>query len=77
MFVNADRDVALDALDDWPAGREFTLYINMDAPGSVSLYPDGGRGGMVAAAVVLAPALVIVIGFIVFLIRRRRKAVST
>jgi hypothetical protein len=37
VFVDADRDVALDALDDWPAGREFTLYVNMDAPESVSL----------------------------------------
>ena len=77
VLVDADRDVVLDALDDWPSGREFTLYVNMDAPESVSLYPDGGRSGAVAAAVILTPALIVMIGFIVLLIRRRREAVST
>tara|TARA_R110001606_G_scaffold111044_5_gene237398 strand:+ start:1260 stop:1721 length:462 start_codon:yes stop_codon:yes gene_type:complete len=74
VFIHSDRTIADDALNDWPAGRTFTLYVNRDAPGSTSLVADGGREALVVASVALTPAFVSIIAFILFLMRRRRGA---
>ncbi|AHB50359.1 hypothetical protein W911_14695 [Hyphomicrobium nitrativorans NL23] len=60
------------ALEKWPAGRTFPLYVEASNPENVSLYPDGGRSGATAAAVLLTPLLVGLVAFVRFLVRRVR-----
>ena len=73
VFTNTDREVSVAELENWPQGRELTLYVNTASPTATSLYPDGGQEGAVVAAVILTPALVGLIWFVAFLISRSRR----
>ncbi|KCZ87353.1 DUF3592 domain-containing protein [Hyphomonas johnsonii] len=73
VFTNTDRDLSVAELENWPQGRDLTLYANVKSPGTTSLSPDGGREAAVVVAVMLTPALTFFIWLVAFVIFRRRR----
>lgn len=72
VFHNADRAVTEAEQSKWPAGRTFKLYVDADDPGSTSLVADGGRQAATVVAVILTPLMLLVAGFVAFVISRVR-----
>ncbi len=71
-FRDPERSVTEAEAGKWPAGRTFRLYSDANHPERVSLAPDGGRQATVVTAVILTPLVVLIIGFVVFLFRRKQ-----
>lgn len=72
VFHDSEIAVTEAQAKEWPAGRTLTLFYNANNPRSMSLVADGGREATAVTAAILTPLVVLLIGFVVFLVRRVR-----
>lgn len=72
VFHNSDRTFTEAEQTKWPVGRTFTLFVDADDPQSTSLVADGGRQAATVVAVILTPLLLMIAGFVAYVVARVR-----
>lgn len=77
MLTTTSRPDAEAARDQFPAGSSLTIYFDANDPERVSRFRDGGREGLVVAAVLMTPLVVFIAGLTCFVIVRKRRSRTT